>query len=320
MRKYIPLSLLLLLIPCLLFGEMPGGKATGIKKQETGTISWNKITGKPDFSKLGGIPGPVGPQGSQGAQGPQGYTGNDGAPGAKGDKGDTGNQGIQGETGPPGTTTWVGITDKPATFPPETHNHTGIYEPANANIQAHVIAAHAPSNAQKNSDITKGEIEAKLTGEITSHTHAGGGGESETVIVKSADTANATVNLANDGHLTFTADANSTYVIEVFLVWASSVATVGIKVSASATNSPTIQAGHFISQATNGTPDGSAWNTNDVVVTTSASPFTTNNMGKIEAVLKTAGSSSVWVLRFAAETTGTITTKAGSVLRYRKVA
>lgn len=36
----------------------------------------------------------------------------------------------------------------------------------------HSQAAHAPSNAQKNSDITKAEIEAKLTGAITSHTHA----------------------------------------------------------------------------------------------------------------------------------------------------
>ena len=35
----------------------------------------------------------------------------------------------------------------------------------------HSQAAHAPSNAQKNSDITKSEIEAKLTGNITSHTH-----------------------------------------------------------------------------------------------------------------------------------------------------
>ena len=55
------------------------------------------------------------------------------------------------------------------------HNHTGTYEPANANIQAHVVAAHAPSDAQKNSNITKAEIEAKLIGEISSHTHAGGG-------------------------------------------------------------------------------------------------------------------------------------------------
>ena len=36
----------------------------------------------------------------------------------------------------------------------------------------HSQAAHAPSNAQKNSDITKAEIEAKLTGAITTHTHS----------------------------------------------------------------------------------------------------------------------------------------------------
>lgn len=36
----------------------------------------------------------------------------------------------------------------------------------------HSQTTHAPSNAQKNSDITKAEIEAKLTGQITSHTHA----------------------------------------------------------------------------------------------------------------------------------------------------
>ena len=36
----------------------------------------------------------------------------------------------------------------------------------------HSQSAHAPSNAQKNSDITKAEIEAKLTGDITTHTHS----------------------------------------------------------------------------------------------------------------------------------------------------
>lgn len=36
----------------------------------------------------------------------------------------------------------------------------------------HSQTAHAPSSAQKNSDITKAEIEAKLTGTISSHTHA----------------------------------------------------------------------------------------------------------------------------------------------------
>lgn len=59
------------------------------------------------------------------------------------------------------------------------HDHDGVYEPADAAIQTHILSAHAPSTAQKNSDITKAEIEAKLIGEITSHTHpsSGGGGE-----------------------------------------------------------------------------------------------------------------------------------------------
>ena len=45
-------------------------------------------------------------------------------------------------------------------------------EPGNSNIQTHVTAAHAPTGAQVNADITKAEIEAKLTGELTSHSHA----------------------------------------------------------------------------------------------------------------------------------------------------
>jgi hypothetical protein len=57
---------------------------------------------------------------------------------------------------------------------PLTHIHS--YEPINANIQTHISSAHAPSNAQKNSDIIQSEIEAKLTGVITSHSHASSGG------------------------------------------------------------------------------------------------------------------------------------------------
>jgi microcystin-dependent protein len=38
--------------------------------------------------------------------------------------------------------------------------------------KTHADSAHSPSNAQKNSDITKAEIEAKLVGELTSHSHA----------------------------------------------------------------------------------------------------------------------------------------------------
>lgn len=58
-----------------------------------------------------------------------------------------------------------------------TINVEGV-EPADSAIQTHITSTHAPSDAQKNSNITKAEIEAKLTGEISSHSHAGGTGSS----------------------------------------------------------------------------------------------------------------------------------------------
>lgn len=48
----------------------------------------------------------------------------------------------------------------------------GIEAIGSVEAVAHPSSSHAPVNAQKNSDITKQEIEDKLTGELTSHSHA----------------------------------------------------------------------------------------------------------------------------------------------------
>jgi len=85
----------------------------------------------------------------------------------------------------PSNPQWNNIQGKPSVFPPENHTHN--YEPANANIQAHIASSHAPANAQANADITKAEIEAKLTGSISTHSHT---------IPRTADGAYAL--LAND--------------------------------------------------------------------------------------------------------------------------
>jgi hypothetical protein len=115
---------------------------------------------------------------SAGTQGPKGDKGDTGAASTvPGPKGDTGN------TGAPGTTDYTQLQNIPTTFTPAAHNQaistvTSLQtaldgkEAANSNIQTHVTSAHAPANAQKNSDITKAEIEAKLTGAITTHSHA----------------------------------------------------------------------------------------------------------------------------------------------------
>lgn len=50
---------------------------------------------------------------------------------------------------------------------------------------SHSQQNHAPVNAQKNSDITKEEIEAKLTGLINSHSHSGLGAETDPIFLSS---------------------------------------------------------------------------------------------------------------------------------------
>lgn len=108
------------------------------------------------------------------------------------------------------------------------HNHDAAYEPKNANIQAHVVSAHAPSDAQKNSDITKAEIEAKLTGEISTHTHAGGS-DPWTIVALGTDftTTSAT---AVDSGLSFTPVANGRYMFEAVLGVRTATATVNPRV------------------------------------------------------------------------------------------
>ncbi|MDY5098692.1 MAG: hypothetical protein SPE86_10855, partial [Clostridium sp.] len=59
------------------------------------------------------------------------------------------------------------------------------------NAYTHSQSTHAPANAQKNSDITKEEIETKLTGKISSHSHANcvpTGGTSGQVLAKVDET------------------------------------------------------------------------------------------------------------------------------------
>ncbi len=155
--------------------------------------------------------------------------------------------------------------------------------------------------------------------QIALHSHAGGGGESETVVLKTGDTSNATTTLANAVDLVFTALASKTYLIEGFIVYDSSAITVGIKLSATGPTSPTRMAGHFITDSTNGTPDSSCFNANDITATTSASSFTAGNIAALHCVLVNGSNQGSFQIRFSAETTGTITIKAGSCLRYRQL-
>ena len=107
------------------------GKIYGRKNAGWSEVSGGKVIGGGGGTSEGGDgegtigpqgpPGPAGPMGPTGPTGPQGPAGADSTvPGPAGPQGATG---LPGDDGAPGTTSWDGITDKPATFPPSTHSH-----------------------------------------------------------------------------------------------------------------------------------------------------------------------------------------------------
>lgn len=86
--------------------------------------------------------------------------------------------------------TWANIANKPATFSPSAHNHDGVYALAN-------------------------------------HTHPGGGSDPWVWAKLGADVSNSTVTLATSG-LTFTATANTTYIVRLNGTFQAAATTTGI--------------------------------------------------------------------------------------------
>ena len=123
----------------------------------------NGIQGERGLQGEQGLPGLKGDKGDTGLQGEQGIpglNGADGLPGAKGDKGDTGEQGQQGLPGIKGDTGDQGLQGIPGI-----KGDTGLQGEQG-------IQGNPGSDAQ----VTKANVEAVLTGEISTHTHAGGSG------------------------------------------------------------------------------------------------------------------------------------------------
>jgi hypothetical protein len=140
------------------------------------------------------------------------------------------------EQSPGGVVSWDAVQNKPSTFAPSTHVHdyaatvhTHPYEPADANLQGHLQTQHAPSNAQKNSDITKAEIEAKLTGTISSHTHDFVAGASDNFVVTTQTVNNNAVanTLADVTGASFAVSSGLRYWFEITIPYSSAATTTG---------------------------------------------------------------------------------------------
>ena len=196
----------------------------------------------------------------------------------------------------------------------------GNYEPANANIQAHVVSAHAPANAQANADITKAEIEAKLTGVIATHSHSGGS-DPWTYVALAADFTTTSSTAVNVTGLTLVPSANLRYEIEGFFMLRTATTTVGPRPGCSwptgmtdgtvridASNSATVMA------------IGSGNISAEVVALSTGLPNTTASWPATLWATMIAGATpgGSFNIRLRSETAGTtVTMKAGSWFRWR---
>lgn len=201
------------------------------------------------------------------------------------------------------------------------HNHTGTYEPANANIQTHIAQAHAPSGAQVNADITKAEIEAKLTGEISSHTHAGS--TPPTVVTLASDQATGanTTPVTLTG-LVFSYAANSKYRIWFMGRVQPGAATTGCGFQFDLSSAVTaINVLFFHQLANTGTLSGGHSIADDASVGVSSGvPGTSTYPVSGHGLLVTGANTGTAQLRFRSETTAVTTAKAGLTLVVEKIA
>jgi len=202
-------------------------------------------------------------------------------------------------------------------------NHTHPYEPVNANIQAHISSPHAPSNAQVNADITKAEIEAKLTGQISSHSHAAPVFGSLLTFVGSlasdAATGANTTPISLTG-LVFNYEANSKYRIWFMGRVSPAAATTGCGFQFDLSSAVTaIDVQFFHQLASTGTISGGHSVADDASVGVSSGlPGTSNYPVTGFGLLVTGANTGTAQLRFRSETTAVITARAGFTLIVEK--
>lgn len=192
---------------------------------------------------------------------------------------------------------------------------------AAAAVAAHAVV-HAPATAQANADITKAEIEAKLTGVIASHSHAGGGSDPWTYLVVGSDFTTSSATAVDVTGLAFTPTALLRYEIEVQLMVRTATATVGPRPGMAWPTGLTDGVGSVTRQTSSTTTNVFA-NGNIVAAILAPVGGLPNTNASWPAEIKaafTAGAapSGTFRVQLASETAATnVTVKAGSFMKYR---
>jgi len=279
-------------------------------------------TGPTGPQGLPGADGAPGTQGPQGEQGLQGIPGNDGATGLPGDDGSQGIQGLPGNDGAPGTPGAKGDTGD--TGPQGIQGIPGNNGADGATGPQGIQGIQGPQgNPGSDASVTKVNVEAVLTGEISSHTHAGGADPFTKLVLAADKPTGANVTPVTTG-LVFDFEANSKYVIDIFAMVAPTAATTGcgflIDTSVAVTYVAT-----FVSHslALTGTLSGST-SVGDAGVTangvSSGMPATATYPVLGGGILISGANAGTATLFFRSETTAVTTLKAGTMVRIMKMA
>jgi len=147
----------------------------------------------------------------------------------------------------------------------------------------------------------------------------GSGSESDNIVQLTADRTNATTSFADVTGLGFTATANKDYIIDAYIMYTTSATTVGINLACNGSTAATAIVGQTVGNTAATTIAGrefKAYNSSGGTLTAAISG---NNIAIMHILLRNGGSSSNFIIRFAAETTGSVVVKTGSTIRYRQV-
>lgn len=226
---------------------------------------------------------------------------------------------------PASTGNYTHPSTHPATMIVEDTTHMFVTSELKSNYDSAVIHAgstHAPINAQKNSDITKEEIEAKLTGPISTHTHSGGS-DPWTVVKLGADFVTSLATNTNVTNFLFTPQSNKTYLIFGYFLLRTATATVGARPGV-AWPSGLID-GIARMEASNSLIASAIQlfgaRTTKNAASTGLATTGDSHWGSLDGIMITAANvSGNFQITLASETAGTnVTMKAGSVLMYREL-
>lgn len=194
------------------------------------------------------------------------------------------------------------------------HTHTGVYEPANANLQAHVASAHAPAGAEVNinADWTAVSGDAQILNKPT----IAAAPVTLTSTTLQSDAVIATYTPITG--LSFTPAASTNYLLDCLIRYTSTAATTGINfawdVPAAVTS---IQMSGYTTTTALGANEGFSQRADNVGTPTTAAVITVENVAVLHTQLRNGANATATSLGFTPETANSVSVVAGSVCQVR---